>query len=92
MGFKEVEEFILPRAKLLKQGLAGNELPPQVGSEGRWQCWGYCPFSYHPDCWGAAGPPERNRRETKEESRKRAIRRGYAQRGERRKKEDGGGT
>jgi hypothetical protein len=92
MNFKEVEEFILPRARLLKQGLEGGEPPPQVGQEGRWQCWGYCPFSHHPDCWGDAGPPERNRRETREESRKRAIRRGYAQRNERSQREGGGGT
>jgi hypothetical protein len=89
MTFKDVEEFILPRARLLEQGLNGGELPPQVGEEGRWQCWGYCPFSHHPDCWGTAGPPARNRRETREESRKRAIRRSYAERNDRRKKEDG---
>jgi hypothetical protein len=92
MSFQKVEEFILPRARLLKQGLEGGELPPQVGPEGRWQCWGYCPFSHHPDCWGPDGPPERNHRETREESRKRAIRRRYAQRQEGRGREGGGGT
>lgn len=97
MTFQEVEEFIVPRARLLKAGLAGGELPPQVGEEGRWQCWGYCSFSKHADCWGAGGPPERNRRETKEESRKRAIRKSYAQRSDKKparkpvgKKEGGG--
>tara|TARA_B100000315_G_scaffold241016_1_gene261451 strand:- start:483 stop:1352 length:870 start_codon:yes stop_codon:yes gene_type:complete len=79
MTFKEVEEFIAPRARLLEAGLRGGELPPQVGEEGRWQCWGYCSFSKHEDCWGPDGPPERKRRETKTESRKRAIRKSYAE-------------
>jgi hypothetical protein len=90
MTFKEVEEFIIPRARLLKTGLAGGELPPQVGEQGRWQCWGYCPFSHHPDCWGSGGPPERNRRETREESRKRSVRRSYAVRAARKRGEGNG--
>lgn len=90
MTLREVEEFIVPRARLLKRGLEGGELPPQVEEEGRWQCWGYCPFSHHRDCWGPPGPPERNRRETKEESRKRVIRRSYAMRTS--KKEESNGT
>ncbi len=91
MSLSEVEEFIAPRARQLKDALAGGELPPQVGEEGRWQCWGYCPFSHHSDCWGPDGPPVRNRRETREESRTRAIRRSYAQRGAgpKRKESDG---
>jgi hypothetical protein len=87
MSFKKVEEFILPRAKLLKQGLEGGGLPPQVGEEGRWQCFGYCSYSHHPDCWGPGGPPERSRRETRAESKKRAIRKSYAQRDARKKQE-----
>lgn len=90
MTLKQVEEFIVPRARLLKRGLEGGELPPQVEEEGRWQCWGYCPFSYHPDCWGPDGPPERNRHETKEESRKRAIRRSYAMSASKKKEESNG--
>ncbi|MDP2659712.1 MAG: PD-(D/E)XK nuclease family protein [Dehalococcoidia bacterium] len=84
MPLEEVEAFILPRARILKRGLEGGELPPQIGEEGRWQCWGYCPFSHHMDCWGLAGPPERNRRETREESRKKAIRKSYAEQSEKR--------
>ncbi len=91
MSLKRVEEFILPRARLVKRGLDGGELPPQVGDEGRWQCWGYCSFSHHPECWGSKGPPERNRREPKDESRKRAIRRSYAQRNARPRKDPGDG-
>jgi hypothetical protein len=90
MSLEYIEKFILPRARLVKRGLEGEELPPQVGNEGRWQCWGYCAFSHHEDCWGEAGPPERNRRESKEESRNRAIRRSYARRNQRdREKSDG---
>ncbi|MDI6813923.1 MAG: hypothetical protein QMC90_01920 [Dehalococcoidales bacterium] len=78
MPLKQVEEFIVPRVRMLRAALDGGDLPPQVEGDGLWQCWGYCSFSHHPDCWGEAGPPERNRRETKKESRKRAIRRSYA--------------
>ncbi len=87
MSLAEVEEFVIPRARLLKRGLEGGELPDQVGEEGRWQCWGYCEFSHHPDCWGEPGPPERNCREKKEESRKRAIRKSYALRASNKKEE-----
>jgi len=78
MPLKQVEEFILPRAHLLHSALDGGELPPQAQGDGLWQCWGYCPFSYHPLCWGEKGPPERKRKESKAVSRKRAIRREYA--------------
>ncbi|MFH1486186.1 MAG: PD-(D/E)XK nuclease family protein [Chloroflexota bacterium] len=78
---KKVEEFILPRAHLLHAALDGGSLPPQAEGEGLWQCWGYCPFSHHPQCWDEKGPPERNRKETKSESKKRAIRRSYAKEG-----------
>jgi hypothetical protein len=87
MTFNQVAEFILPRARVLKQALEGGELPPQVGDEGRWQCWGYCAFSHHQDCWGPGGPPAKSRRETRAESKKRAIRKGYAQRNASKKQE-----
>lgn len=64
MKLKEVEEFILPRAKALKAGLSGGALPDKVDKEGLWQCWGYCEFSYHSQCWGEEGPPVRNRKAT----------------------------
>ena len=91
MTLEQVEEFVIPRAQALKVGLEGGDLPSQVGDEGRWQCWGYCSFSNHEECWGAGGPPERNRRETRGESRKRAIRKSYAERSAKgkRKKADG---
>lgn len=89
---QEVEDFILPRARLLKRAMDGGTLPPQVGEEGRWQCWGYCPFSHHADCWGPEGPPERNKRETKEESRKKAIRKSYAETSDKRKGKGKGGV
>jgi CRISPR/Cas system-associated exonuclease Cas4 (RecB family) len=78
MSLNQVEEFIVPRARALSSALNGGELPPRTEGEGLWQCWGYCVFSHHAECWGESGPPERNRRETKGESRKRAIRSHYA--------------
>jgi hypothetical protein len=75
---RQVEEFISPRARMLSAGLNGGGLPPQAEGEGLWQCWGYCSFSNHEECWGQKGPPERNRKESKSESKKRAIRRAYA--------------
>ena len=81
MPLKQVEEFIIPRAHELHAGLDGGDLPQKAEGAGLWQCWGYCPFSHHADCWGQSGPPVRNRRETKGESRKRAIRRTYAKKG-----------
>jgi len=81
LSLKRVEELIAPRARSLDVALKGGALPPQADGQGLWQCWGYCPFVHHPDCWGKDGPPERNRRETRGESRRRAIRRAYARRG-----------
>jgi CRISPR/Cas system-associated exonuclease Cas4 (RecB family) len=78
MSLCQVEDFLVPRARILSSTLNNGDLPPKAEGAGMWQCWGYCEFSHHRECWGESGPPERNRREAKSESRKRAIRRHYA--------------
>jgi len=46
--------WLVPRLKKLRVALDGGKLPPKVGSEGVWQCDGYCPFTA--TCWPKGVP------------------------------------
>lgn len=54
MDEKKLLEWLIPRLKKLKKALEGGELPERVGSEGWWQCRGYCPFTKI--CWPEGVP------------------------------------
>jgi len=63
MGTRSLMGWLVPRLKKLKTALNGGKLPKKVGSDGVWQCDGYCPFTNF--CWpkGVPKPWELKRRE-----------------------------
>lgn len=62
--------WLVPRLKKLKRALNGGKLPEKVGSEGVWQCDGYCPFTKI--CW-PKGVPKPWELKRKEEAKTRTI-------------------
>jgi hypothetical protein len=69
---RSVVGLVGTRARILKRGLDGVNLPGRVGPEGLWQCNGYCPFTKF--CWPKGVPtPEELRK--KKRARVIAIRR-----------------
>jgi len=63
MSTRSLMGWLVPRLKKLKDALNGGKLPKKVGSDGVWQCDGYCPFTNF--CWpkGVPKPWELKRRE-----------------------------
>lgn len=49
MDKRKLVDWLVPRLKKLKGALEGGKLPERIGSEGVWQCDGYCPFTKI--CW-----------------------------------------
>ncbi|MBI2844012.1 MAG: PD-(D/E)XK nuclease family protein [Armatimonadetes bacterium] len=54
MSVRQVLGWLVPRLKVLKSALDGGKLPPKAGSEGIWQCNGYCHFTSL--CWPGGAP------------------------------------
>jgi CRISPR/Cas system-associated exonuclease Cas4 (RecB family) len=63
MNTRKLMGWLVPRVKKLKAALEGGRLPARVGSDGLWQCRGYCSFTER--CWpkGAPTPAELKRKE-----------------------------
>jgi CRISPR/Cas system-associated exonuclease Cas4 (RecB family) len=54
MKTRKLMGWLVPRLKKLKAALNGGKLPEKVGSEGVWQCDGYCFFTNF--CWPKGVP------------------------------------
>jgi len=70
MSTPQLTGWLVPRLKKLRAALDGGKLPAKVGSEGVWQCDGYCPFTDY--CW-PKGVPKPWELKRKEEAKRRAI-------------------
>jgi CRISPR/Cas system-associated exonuclease Cas4 (RecB family) len=70
MSVPSLMGWLVPRLKKLKTALNGGKLPEKVGSEGVWQCDGYCPFTSY--CW-PNGVPKPWELKKKEEAKTDAI-------------------
>ncbi len=64
MGTKKLLDWLVPRIRELKIAFDGGKLPERVGSDGLWQCNGYCPFTKF--CWPKGVPKPRELKEKKE--------------------------
>jgi hypothetical protein len=54
MDIPKLLGWLTPRVQKLKESLDGHGLPPRTGSEGLWQCRGYCSFTDR--CWPEGVP------------------------------------
>ena len=70
MSIHQLMGWLVPRLKKLKAALNGGKLPKKVGSEGIWQCDGYCPFTKF--CW-PKGVPKPSELKKKEQAKTNAI-------------------
>lgn len=77
MSTRKVVSWLVPRVKKLRAALDGGPLPGRVGSEGVWQCNGYCSFSE--SCW-PKGVPSAAELRAEERARRKAIIRAVARR------------
>lgn len=62
--------WLVPRLKKLKTALDGGKLPEKAGSDGVWQCNGYCPFTKL--CW-LEGAPKASELKKKEKAKTDAV-------------------
>lgn len=62
--------WLVPRLKKLKTALDGGKLPERAGSDGVWQCNGYCPFTEF--CW-PKGVPAASELKKKEDAKTDAV-------------------
>ena len=69
MDLQKLMGWLVPRVRKLKASLDGSGLPPKVGSDGLWQCNGYCSFTKR--CWPKGVPSAASLR--REESKTREI-------------------
>jgi len=77
MSTSSLMGWLVPRLKKLKTALNGGKLPEKAGSEGVWQCDGYCPFTS--SCW-PDGVPKASELKKKEKARTDAILRALGRR------------
>jgi len=77
MKTRRVLGWLIPRLKKLKIALDGGRLPEKVGSDGIWQCDGYCHFTGF--CW-PNGVPSAEHLKRMEQAKKDAIRRALGRR------------
>lgn len=64
MESKKLLGWMVPRIMKLKIAFDGRKLPERVGSDGLWQCDGYCPFTKL--CWPKGVPKPRELKEHEE--------------------------